>query len=228
MYGASLAWWLARAGEAVTIVDQFDPGDARASSGGETRLYRCAHGPDSEYTTMARRGRALWRQLEEESGEELLVECGLAWFAHRDDGWETESERTLREQGSLGVKAALDDEGPGMDPDADLPSTTNTEPEVRAYLHERFPALEHAPLVGARSCRYELTPDTRLIAAPHPANPDVWLVGGGSGHGFKHGPPMAERLAAAFTGETPLPSHFGLGERSRSRSLRTASSGTRT
>jgi hypothetical protein len=34
VYGASLAWWLARAGESVTIVDQFGPGDVRASSGG--------------------------------------------------------------------------------------------------------------------------------------------------------------------------------------------------
>ena len=79
---------------AVTLVDQFGPGDPRASSGGETRLYRCAHGPDSEYTAMARRAQTLWRQLEEESGEELLVECGMAWFAHREDGWEaSRSER---------------------------------------------------------------------------------------------------------------------------------------
>jgi hypothetical protein len=48
-------------------------------------------------------------------------------------------------------------------------------------------ALEAAPLVGARSCRYELTPDTRLIAASHPDHLNVWLVGGGSGHGFKLG-----------------------------------------
>lgn len=95
-------------------------------------------------------------------------------------------------------------------------------------MRERFPALEDAPLVGARSCRYELTPDTRLIAAPHPAHPNVWLVGGGSGHGFKHGPPMAERLAAAFATGTTLPADFGLAKRSRSRSLRTASSGIAT
>ena len=362
VYGASLAWWLAGSGESVTIVDQFTPGDLRASSGGETRLYRCAYGPDADYASMARRARALWRQLEEESGEDLLVECGLAWFAHREDGWEAQSEKTLVERGipaerldvadaaelypsfrgedlafvlhepeggvlragrsvsalasqaaaygarvlrararpdgalavlddgtrlsgdivvwacgpwmrdlfgdlislrvtqqellffdgglqwraaglpgwcdyersrygttdidGLGIKAAIDDEGPPLDPDADLPTTTNTESEVRAYLRERFPALEDAPLVGARSCRYELTPDTRLIAAPHPDHPNVWLVGGGSGHGFKLGPPMAERLAAAIAGGTTLPADFGLGVRSRSRSLRTASSGT--
>ena len=45
-FGASLAWWLAREGVQVTLVDQFEPGDARASSGGETRLIRCGHGAD--------------------------------------------------------------------------------------------------------------------------------------------------------------------------------------
>jgi glycine/D-amino acid oxidase-like deaminating enzyme len=360
-FGASLAWWLARSGERVTLVDQFEPGDARASSGGETRLYRCAHGPDTEYTAMAWRARTLWRQLEDESGEELLVESGISWFAHRADGWEAESERTLVEHGipverldvasaarlypsfrgddlafvllepdggvlraersvrtlaaqavahgarivrgratpegsavvldestrlegdvvvwacgpwlpklfpdlvslrvtqqellfldggpawraagvpawcdyessrygtadidELGVKAAIDDEGPPLDPDADLPTTTRTERDVRAYLGTRFPALEDAPLVGARSCRYEITGDTRLLAAPHPEHRSVWLVGGGSGHGFKHGPPMAERLAIAFAAGTTLTADFSLGKRSRSQSLRTASSG---
>ena len=93
-FGASLAWWLARLGEQVTLVDQFEPGDRRASSGGETRLYRCAHGADADYTAMARRARTLWRELEDESGEELLVECGMAWFAQREDGWEADSERS--------------------------------------------------------------------------------------------------------------------------------------
>ena len=64
-------------------MDQFEPGDQRASSGGETRLYRCAHGPDGEYTAMARRAGTLSRELEEEAGEDLLIQCGLAWFAHR-------------------------------------------------------------------------------------------------------------------------------------------------
>jgi sarcosine oxidase len=50
-------------------------------------------------------------------------------------------------------------------------------------------------------------------------------VGGGSGHGFKHGPALAERLAAAMLAGVPLPDRFGLRRRSRSSSLRTAGSG---
>jgi glycine/D-amino acid oxidase-like deaminating enzyme len=123
-----------------------------------------------------------------------------------------------------GFKASLDMEGPPIAPDAELPKAGSTEPQVRAYLRGRFPALADAPLSGARSCRYELTPDTNFIAAPHPEHERVWLVGGGSGHGFKHGPAMGELVAAALRGTAPLPARFGLGQRSRARSLRTAGS----
>jgi sarcosine oxidase len=98
-FGASLAWRLARAGERVTLVDQFEPGDRRATSGGETRLIRSSHGADPEYTAMARRARTLWLELEAESGEELMLERGVAWFAHTEDGWDAASERTLAAQG---------------------------------------------------------------------------------------------------------------------------------
>ena len=98
-FGASLAWWLARAGDDVTLVDQFEPGDRRATSGGETRLIRVGHGDEPYYTAMAWRARTLWRELEAESGADLFVECGIAWFAHGDDGWEADSERTIRAQG---------------------------------------------------------------------------------------------------------------------------------
>jgi glycine/D-amino acid oxidase-like deaminating enzyme len=96
---------------------------------------------------------------------------------------------------------------------------------VREYLRDRFPALEHAPLKDARCCRYELTPDSHFVAAQHPEHESVWLVGGGSGHGFKHGPALAERLAAAIAAGVPLPARFGLGHRAPARSFRTAGSG---
>jgi sarcosine oxidase len=360
-FGASLAWWLARAGQEVTLVDQFEPGDARASSGGESRLIRCSHGPDARYTATACRARALWRELEAESGEELMVESGVAWFAHAEDGWEAESERTMAAQGipsqrlepaeaarlfpsfaggdlafvllepeagvlraqrgvralarqaaahgarivrgrarpeagaavlpggerlegdavvwacggwlgslfpehvalrttcqellfldggpewrtpgvpgwvdydhamygtgdldDLGVKAALDTEGPPLAPDAELPARGDTEAAVRDYCALRFPALARAPLREARCCRYELSPDSHFVAAAHPELERTWLLGAGSGHGFKHGPAIAEVVAAALAGGEPLPDHFALGDRTAGRSLRTAGSG---
>jgi glycine/D-amino acid oxidase-like deaminating enzyme len=127
----------------------------------------------------------------------------------------------------LGVKMALDVEGPPLDPDAPLPDGGATEPEVRAYVAKRFPALADAPLKEARCCRYEISPDSHFLAAPHPEHAGTWLLGGGSGHGFKHGPAMAERVAAALRGEASLPAHFAAGERMAGTSLRTAGSNER-
>ena len=95
-FGASIAWLLAREGVAVTLVAQFEPGDSRATSGGESRLYRCSHGGAEDYTRMAWRGQELWRELEAATGTELLLERGVAWFAHREEGWEAHSARTLQ------------------------------------------------------------------------------------------------------------------------------------
>ena len=108
-FGASLAWWLARSGDAVTLVEQFEPGDPRASSGGESRLLRSAHGPHADYTASARRARTLWRELEAESGEDLYLECGLTWFAQRDDAWEAQSIPVLAAQGIPYQRLAPDD-----------------------------------------------------------------------------------------------------------------------
>jgi glycine/D-amino acid oxidase-like deaminating enzyme len=360
-FGASLAWLMAREGVSVTLIDQFEPGDPRATSGGESRLYRCAHGAEALYTRSAHRARALWRELEAATGEALLLEHGVAWFAHRLDGWEAVSERTMRKQGIpverlevaeaarlfpslqgedlefvlleheagairaaravqalvraaeaegarvrrdravpagtgvelsdgsrleagvvvwacggwlrdlfpglvalrvtrqellfldggpawraptvpcwvdydaaaygtgdldwLGVKIAPDVEGPPLDPDAELPPVSAAgERAARDYARRRFPALAGAPLSGAKSCRYELSPDSNFIVAPHPSEDGVWLVGGGSGHGFKHGPAVAERLLGALRGTDELPAAFALGERRPGRSLRTAGS----
>ena len=359
VFGASLAWQLARESVAVTLIDQFEPGDERATSGGETRLYRCAHGVAADYTAMARRARDLWREVESETGEQLLLEHGVTWFAHREDGWEAHSERALRAQGipverlevaeaaarfpsfagddlafvlhepeagairaaratralvaaarahgarvkrgraaphgrhvemqdgsrleagaviwacggwlrglfpgvvdlrvtcqellffdggpawegapcwidydlaaygtgdvdGLGVKLAPDVEGAPLDPDAPLPAVSaEGEATARAYARRRFPALAEAPLRGARTCRYELTADSCFIADAHPAEEGVWIVGGGSGHGFKHGPALAERVVAALRGGAALPEEFRLYERAPGRSLRTAGS----
>ena len=123
------------------------------------------------------------------------------------------------------MKAAYDVEGPPLDPDAELPQAGATEGHVRSYLADRFPALADAPLREGRCCRYELSPDSNFLAAPHPSLERTWVVGGGSGHGFKHGPAVAELIAAALAGGAPLPERWALGERVPGKSLRTAGSG---
>jgi glycine/D-amino acid oxidase-like deaminating enzyme len=82
--------------------------------------------------------------------------------------------------------------------------------------------VRDAPLRSTRPCPYELTADTHFVAAPHPEHANVWLLGGGSGHGFKHGPALAERVAAWLRGDEPPDPRFALGPRALDRSLRTA------
>jgi glycine/D-amino acid oxidase-like deaminating enzyme len=350
VFGAALADKLARDGWEVTLVEQHEPGDPRASSGGESRLLRYSHGAEAWYARSARRAAVLWRELD----PSLLVPCGLAWFARCDDGWEAESERVLRAEGipvervdatelfpsiatddlaftllepeagvlraqrgvralaaraveagaqlvraraepegelvragdevleadhvvwacgswlgslfegvapvrptlqevvffeagpewatppvpgwidydgafyghgnldDLGMKISPDTEGPAMDPDAPRPTASQRAREAGAYVERRFPGLAPARLRGASFCPYELTPDTQFIAARHPEHPRVWLYGGGSGHGFKHAPALAERMAVWLTGDEPPEERFGLRARAPETSLRTA------
>jgi glycine/D-amino acid oxidase-like deaminating enzyme len=66
---------------------------------------------------------------------------------------------------------------------------------ARRYLAYRFPGMKDAPLVESRVCQYENTTDHNFIVDRHPDNANVWIVGGGSGHGFKHGPALGEMVA---------------------------------
>ena len=343
VFGSSLARQLAIDGWDVTLIEQATPGWDGSSSGGESRLIRFSHGSDRWYTRSAWHARELWRQID----PGLMASCGLAWFAYGDEGWEADSERTLRAEGipverlepgeaatlfpsfgtadlawvlfepdacvlfaaravrtlaeqareagaqivrrradprerfdadyvvwacgpwlpklfpglaairptlqevvffeagdewadapgwvdydrSLyghgalrghGFKAASDAEGRTVDPDelGDLGGAT--ERVIRPYLADRFPALRDAPVKSRRACPYELTADTHFVAAPHPEHPHVWLLGGGSGHGFKHGPALAERMATWLVGDEPPDPRFALGPRNVDRSLRTA------
>ncbi len=95
-----------------------------------------------------------------------------------------------------GFKIADDTRGPAFDPtDGERVVSPETLTDIRAYVGFRFPALRNAPLVETRVCQYEQTPDSHFILDRHPQNENVWIVGGGSGHGFKHGPAIGEMMA---------------------------------
>lgn len=358
VFGASLALRLVREGWRVTLVDRHPPGHVRAASGGESRLMRFSHGEDRWYTRSAWRSRELWRDLEEQTGERLLVPAGVAWFARTESGWEAASEAVLDEEGipverlavadaaalfpsfagedlafvlhepeagllrarwatvalveraraegamfvagtarpdgdgavvegehlaadrvvwasggwlpglfpdvvrarvtrqdvllfggdaawatppvpgwvdydgavygcgdldGEGFKCAPDMEGPEIDPEtvSRVPAPGD-ERAAREYLAHRFPALAAAPLVGGKVCQYAVTVDSHFIAAPHPGRERTWLLGGDSGHGFKHGPALAEHVADVLAGRSEPEPRLALGDRVPGRSLRTA------
>lgn len=95
-----------------------------------------------------------------------------------------------------GFKLALDRHGEAIDPDtAERNLTDDLLREARAFLNDRFPALKDAPLVESRVCQYENTSNGDFLIDRHPDFDNVWLAGGGSGHGFKHGPALGEYVA---------------------------------
>ena len=83
--------------------------------------------------------------------------------------------------------------------------------QVRTFVAERFPALKDAPVIETRVCQYENTETGNYLVDRHPEMENVWIVGGGSGHGFKNGPAMGEYVASVVArGSTRKVVHVGL------------------
>jgi len=335
-----------RLGARVTLVEKWGAGNARASSGGETRLIRATYGPDLIYTRMAARALELWKKNEADWGQQLYHRTGLVWLSTGDDdsyerasidslsacgiahelmtpaeaaarfpqinfdgvrsviyepeagylaarmACQTVLESYLAEGGSYlqahaepgrisgnkmdgvrlsdgtsfsadhyvfacgpwlgrifreqigdlvfptrqevfffgnpagdqrfdesqmpawiehgagfkygmpgnlgrGFKVADDARGLRFDPtDGDRIITAEGLEAAREYIAFRFPGLANAPLVDARVCQYEDTPDHHFIIDKLPGADNAWILGGGSGHGFKHGPAVGEMAAS--------------------------------
>lgn len=356
-FGGWTALELRRRGARVTLVDAWGPGNARASSGGETRVIRATYGARTIYTRMAVRAMALWRAHDAKYQRGFFRKTGVLWMFGRDDAFGRASATALRaeklpieelspeaaakrfpqiafddtitsalwepEAGYLfarracehvlecfiaeggeyrpsavpapasigdgplkrltladgavleadafvfacgpwlgrlfpdvvgtrvtptrqevyyfgtpggdtrfldpampvwvdyrerllygipgnanrGFKVADDTPGPAFDPtDGPRDATVGGVEAARAFLKQRFPPLAGAPLLGSEVCQYEASPDSHFIIDRHPRAANVWIAGGGSGHGFKMGPAIGERLAShAITGSPPDP-----------------------
>lgn len=363
VFGAWTAYHLRQAGQRVALIDGYGSANARASSGGESRIIRMGYGADEIYTRSAVRSLALWREFIERTGQPLFHQTGVLWTASPGDAYTADTRGTLarcgvrfeilsttelrarypqmefapgawgilepdsgalmarravqavvadavrngvafvpeaagtpsgggslasiRTNGSStvhagtfvfacgpwlpqvfpdllgkrieptrqeafffgvpagdnrfappampvwidfsdargpygfpdldgrGVKIALDQHGPRIDPDrADrMPSAAGLA-AARDFLGKRFPALARAPLVEARVCQYENTSSGDFLIDRHPDFRNVWLVGGGSGHGFKHGPAVGEYAAARILQGGPVEARYSLATKS--------------
>jgi glycine/D-amino acid oxidase-like deaminating enzyme len=110
-----------------------------------------------------------------------------------------------------GFKVGIDAHGPAFDPDSDERSHSAEGLERgRSFLGQRFPTLADAPLLESRVCQYENTSNGDFLIDRHPAFNNVWLVGGGSGHGFKHGPALGAYVAERITQGGALDARFTL------------------
>ena len=73
-----------------------------------------------------------------------------------------------------------------------------------------MPALADAPIVESRVCQYENTSTGDFLIDRHPELENVWIAGGGSGHGFKHGPVIGETMAELVMKEREPQAYYRL------------------
>ena len=110
-----------------------------------------------------------------------------------------------------GYKIAIDAHGPEFDPDTgDRLVSTEGLTAVRAYVARRLPMLRDMPVTETRVCQYENTSNGDFLIDRLPSLENVWVVGGGSGHGFKHGPAIGEYVAALISGASKVEARFTL------------------
>jgi sarcosine oxidase len=360
VFGAWTAWHLARRGRRVLLADAYGPGNARASSAGESRIIRMGYGADELYTRWSQRSLAQWKEFFAATKQPLFHETGVLWLAGKDDARVRQTSETLRRCGvpfqefsraelerrypqigldgiamgllepqsgvlmarravaavvedavrggveycvaqiaepreagvisgvmttsgerieaeqfvfacgawlgkifpevlgsrifpsrqevfffgvpagdarfappalptwlfqedeiygmpdleSRGLKIAVDRHGERVDPDTQsrLASAAGAD-EARRFVEQRFPALRGAPIVETRVCQYENTGNGDFLIDRHPEMENVWFVGGGSGHGFKHGPAVGEYVAGRILGGAAEEARFSLGSK---------------
>jgi glycine/D-amino acid oxidase-like deaminating enzyme len=110
-----------------------------------------------------------------------------------------------------GFKVGIDRHGPLIDPDTiDRVVGREVVEHTRGWIGRRFPRLHDAPLVDAHVCQYENTSSGDFIIDRHPRWPACWIVGGGSGHGFKHGPAVGRHVAELVAMEAEVQPRFAL------------------
>ncbi|HUJ30505.1 MAG TPA: FAD-dependent oxidoreductase [Candidatus Acidoferrum sp.] len=358
VFGAWTAYFLRKSGASVLLLDAYGPANARASSGGESRIIRMGYGADEIYTRWSVNALPLWKRLFAEAGRpELFQQTGVLWIADENDQNAFDTVSTLQKTGTRfeklslsrlrerypqihfeddcwgilepesgvlmarravqtvveqaakisahyenafvrppagterlqhlvtnagetlsaatfvfacgswlgkvfpetlggrifpsrqevfffgvppgdrrfappemptwlkvrdefygmpdiedrGFKIAHDRHGVRVDPDTQSRvASADAAAIAREYVARRFPALRDAPIVETRVCQYENTSNGDFLIDRHPHLENVWLVGGGSGHGFKHGPSLGEYLAARVTQGGPVEPRFSL------------------
>jgi sarcosine oxidase len=181
--GATLAHRLALDGWQVTVIDQHDPGTPLGSSGGASRLVRCAHGDSGDDALAAWQSLALWRRIEAETGAALLTETGVAWLAGADDRWERESAAVLQRLG-VPVEIVSVADARSLFPALRLDDLRYFLYEPRAALIDASAALrgliDDAVRRGTTFTRERVTRDgSGVIAGGRRLSPDivVWAVG---------------------------------------------------
>src|SRR6266436_6250260 len=96
VFGAWTAWHLAKRRQRVVLIDAYGAANARASSGGETRIIRMGYGADELYTLWAQKSLEQWKRFFETSKAPLFHETGVLWLGGEDDSQLRRTSATLK------------------------------------------------------------------------------------------------------------------------------------
>lgn len=99
IFGLCCAYQLALRGWKVVLIEKHEPGHARATSAGDSRLLRLSHGADDVLTAWALSAAEFWESLGALTGTRLFERCGVLWFVTGDGEWEQRSATTLSHHG---------------------------------------------------------------------------------------------------------------------------------
>jgi monomeric sarcosine oxidase len=127
------------------------------------------------------------------------------WLHHAEDMY------GLPDVDNRGIKVACDRHGEAFDPETGerVVSSKNFR-SVAEYVGRRLPQIGAAHVAETRVCQYENTSNGDFLIDRHPEMDNVWIAGGGSGHGFKHGPTVGEYTAARILGDANAEQRFSL------------------
>src|SRR5713101_2228410 len=112
--GAATAYAMSRMAEKkIVLLDRYGLGNEYCSSNDVNRVFRYAYGNDQYYTKMAIESLKLWREIEKESRQELLIPTGLLMLEGEDQQANKFNESSFRTLTKLGLGAKLY-EGPEL------------------------------------------------------------------------------------------------------------------
>ena len=110
-----------------------------------------------------------------------------------------------------GCKLAVDAFDNPIDPDTgDRTVTAPYIDAMRSFVRQRMPGLSDAPIVETRVCQYEYAENKNYLLDRHPDFTNVWIAGGGSGHGFKNGPMVGTYVAKLVASQEPTDPLFSV------------------
>ena len=110
-----------------------------------------------------------------------------------------------------GFKVSVDKHGPPFDPETGSRQASDEGLAIaRDYIGHRFPKLKDAALTESRVCQYENTSNGDFVIDLHPGLANVVIAGGGSGHGFKHGPAVGDYICRLLTAAAEPEPRFAL------------------